>query len=87
MLLNTKALRKAADLESLAYTLISFFRHRGNLPWYGAAVTHDFLGEIEMFDVILEPTIHADFLAYFQDLKRDEEPDYDKFIHLFQTSQ
>ena len=48
------ALTKVDDLESLAYTLISFFCHGGRLPWNYDAVIYDCIREMELFNAILE---------------------------------
>jgi hypothetical protein len=104
--MHRTALTKADDLESLAYTLISFFCHSGCLPWNDEAIIYDCIRETELFNAIMEakknfgrpnysdasryvaklPVVYTDFLAYCQELGRDKEPDYDKFIHLFQMS-
>lgn len=76
------------DLESLAYTLI--FLLRGRLPWQG------YQGENKGFLVckkkmatspenmcILCPAPFRQFIEYVVNLKFDEEPNYAKYISLF----
>ncbi|KAD5507968.1 hypothetical protein R6Q59_031336 [Mikania micrantha] len=76
------------DLESLAYTLI--FLLRGRLPWQG------FQGENKGFLVCKKkmatspetlccfcPAPFRNFVEYVVNLKFDEEPDYAKYVSLF----
>ncbi|GER25594.1 casein kinase I [Striga asiatica] len=76
------------DLESLAYTLI--FLIRGRLPWQG------YQGETKNFEVCkkkmatspgalcsLCPAPFRQFLEFIVNLRFDEEPNYAKYISLF----
>ncbi|XP_061369572.1 casein kinase 1-like protein HD16 isoform X3 [Gastrolobium bilobum] len=79
------------DLESLAYTLV--FLLRGRLPWQGFQVI---IGENKGFQVCKKkmatspealccfcPQPFRQFVEYVVNLKFDEEPNYAKYISLF----
>ncbi|GFZ08076.1 protein kinase family protein [Actinidia rufa] len=72
------------DLESLAYTLV--FLLRGRLPWQGYQVSLSARRRWQHLQRPCVASVHSlfrQFVEYVVNLKFDEEPNYAKYISLF----